>query len=454
MEIRNEQNSGFTKWAGESVLVKLFLIGLLTLILLIPSSLIQNLINERQMRQEEVIAEISDKWSGQQLIEGPVMVIPYKKIINDKDAKGKAISKEVVTNVYILPELLTMDGKVIPRIKHRGIFEAVVYDTKVSVSGKFSPLELEKSGINPNMLQWEKAKIVIGLSDLKGMKNNPTLKLNNVSYQLEPDFTSLKLFSNNLIALPNLSINKSTALNFGFDLELRGSNELNFLPLGKSTKVSVSGSWGNPSFTGRYLPDDTAISKDAFTSKWKIPYFNRPFPQQWEEANTALIQKSADASFGVKFMLPIDQYQKTMRTAKYGILIVLLTFISLFFTELLNKKKVHLLQYVLIGSAMIVYYALLLSFSEQFGFNIAYLIASIATISLIGTFIASVLKNKKAAIIFAIILTIFYGFIFIIIQLQDLALLCGSIGLFIIVAVMMYLSSKIDWNKKIISQEQ
>ncbi|MET4081723.1 inner membrane protein [Pedobacter sp. UYP30] len=453
-EQQQQPVNGFAKWFGESVLVKLLLIGLLTLILLIPSSLIQNLIHERQTRQEEVTSEISDKWGDQQLVEGPVMVLPYKKFINDKDPKGKITTKEVITNVYILPEQLNMESKVVPQIRHRGIFDAVVYDTKVSVSGKFSELELEKSGINPNMIQWDKAKIVIGLSDLKGMKNNPNLKLGGINYQVEPDFTSVKLFSNNLIALPDLSASKSTSLNFGFDLELRGSKELNFLPLGKSTKVHVSGNWNNPSFTGRYLPENPDITNSNFTANWKIPYFNRPFPQQWEEANTSLISKSADASFGVKFMLSIDQYQKTMRTAKYGILIVLLTFISLFFTELLNKKKVHLLQYVLIGAAMIIYYALLLSFSEQVGFNIAYLIASVATIALISVFIASVLKNKKAALIFAVILSIFYGFIFVIIQLQDLALLCGSIGLFIIIAAMMFLSSKIDWNKRIISQEQ
>lgn len=178
-----------------------------------------------------------------------------------------------------------------------------------------------------------------------------------------------------------------------------------------------------------------------------MPYFNRPFPQQWTEENSVVDAKSSDPSFGVKFILPVDQYQKTMRSAKYAILIILLTFISLFFTELLNKKKVHFLQYVLIGSAMIVYYTLLLSFSEQMGFTVAYLIASVATVMLISTFIAVVLKNRKPAIIFATILGVFYSFIYVIIQLQDLALLFGSVGLFLIIGVMMFLSARIDWNK-------
>ena len=136
-----------------------------------------------------------------------------------------------------------------------------------------------------------------------------------------------------------------------------------------------------------------------------------------------------------------------MRAVKYSFLIILLTFISLLFTEMIQKKKIHLLQYVLIGASMIIYYTLLLSLSEQVGFNYAYAIASAGTVILIGLFIASLLKSSKAALIFAVILSVFYGFIFIIIQLQDLALLYGSIGLFIIVATIMYLSSKMEWSK-------
>ncbi len=446
------EKNGLIAWFGESVLIKLALIGILTLLLLIPASWIQDLILERQARQDEVIKEISDKWSGSQLVEGPVMVLPYKTLVKQKDAMGKISYREVLTNIYILPETLNIISKVEPEVLHRGIFDAVVYNTKLRINGKFSPLELKKSGIDPGMILWDKVKLDIGVSDLKGLKNNPSIKLGNAVYDVEPDFSSLKLFKNNLIILPDLSQGRNTALNFSFDLDLRGSSDLNFTHLGKTTTVKIEGKWNNPSFTGRYLPEDRKITKDSFTATWKMPYFNRPFPQQWVEENavmhTGVVNTAGnDASFGVKFILPVDQYQKTMRSAKYAILIILLTFISLFFTELLNKRKVHLLQYVLIGAAMTIYYTLLLSFSERVGFNIAYLISSVATVALIGIFIASLLKNRKPAIVFAGILSIFYSFIFVIIQLQDLALLFGSVGLFIIVAVMMYLSAKIEWGK-------
>jgi inner membrane protein len=434
-------------WFGESPLIKLTVIAVLTLLLLIPSSWIQSRILERQGRQEDVMKEVSDKWSSSQLLEGPVMVLPYKTSTKTQDTSGKTSYKESLINIYILPEILNIDSKAKPEVLHRGIFDAIVYSAKIKISGRFSPLELKKSGINPEMIQWDKAKIDFGISDLKGLKNNPVIKLAGKSYNIEPDFTDLRLFTNNLVILPDLDPVRNTSLNFSFDLDLRGSDELRFLHLGKSTTVKLEGNWNNPSFTGRYLPDSRQVTDVRFMATWKMPYFNRPYPQQWTAENSIMNVKSRDASFGVRFIMPVDQYQKTMRSAKYAILIILLTFISLFFTEVIQKRKVHFLQYLLIGAAMTVYYTLLLSFSEQMGFAIAYLIASIATIVLIGFFIAGVLKHRKPAIVFAAILSVFYSFIYVIIQLQDLALLFGSVGLFVIIAIMMFLSARIDWNK-------
>ncbi|SHF72226.1 cell envelope integrity protein CreD [Pedobacter caeni] len=441
------QKSIFTQ-LQESVGAKLFLIGMLTLLLLLPSSWIQMLITERQQRQDEAITEIAEKWSGTQLIESPVMQLPYKTFVKVTDAAGKTTLKEEISVIYILPEDLNIQTQVKPEILHRGIFDAVVYNTKLKIQGHFSELELKKSGINPDLIIWDKIKVIAGLSDFKGLKNNPVIKLGDLAYTAEPDFSPENLFNNSLAVQANLSTGKTTAISFNYDIDLRGSGELNFLHLGKNTAVNVTGDWNNPSFTGNYLPETRSITDKQFTGNWKMSNFNRPFPQQWIGKNDALSeQNKAKATFGIKFLLPVDQYQKTMRSAKYSVLIILLSFISLFFIELLNKIKVNLLQYVLIGAAMIIYYSLLLSFTEQVGFTLAYLIASVATVILVSTFIGTFLRNRKAAIVFAIILSIFYSFIYVIIQLQDMALLFGSIGLFITVACLMYFSVKINWNK-------
>lgn len=446
--------NSFRSWFGESVLIKLFLIGVLTLILLIPSVAIQDLIRERQARQEEATSEISDKWSGKQEVAGPVMVLPYKTTIGTRDTTGKMTYREAITNICILPEILNIKSNASPEVLHRGIFDAVVYNSAVSFSGKFAPLELKKSGINPAMIQWDKARLVVGVSDLKGLRSNPSIRLGEHTYEVEPDFSPLKLFANNLMIMPGLTPEEGTALPFSFNLNLRGSSALSFVQLGKTTTATLSGNWNNPKFIGRTLPDNRNISSGTFSAGWNLPYFSRPFPQQWIQENTASKTLNEEAAFGVEFILPVDQYQKTMRSAKYSMLIILLSFIALIFTELLTKRKVHLLQYILIGAAMIIYYTLLLSFSERWGFSIAYLVASLATVALITSFITALLRNKKASLVFGSILAVFYSFIYVIIQLQDLALLFGSIGLFIITAVLMYLSAKIDLYKRSLPQDE
>jgi len=456
-----ELNSENGNWLGESVILKLVLIGFLTLVLLIPNFWIQNLISERQQRQTEINQEIANDWSGKQLVEGPVLVIPYTKTVIEKEGKNGSTetAKEVISTIHILPENLEIDAAVKPNKLHRGIFESVVYNSQIKVKGNFSNLELKKSGIDTEKILWNKAKVFIGLSDLKGLKNNPQIKLADSIYEVEPDFVNDDLFDHNLTISPDLSAIKSSKLDFNFVLDLKGSEELNFLHIGKNTKVKLSGNWPDPSFIGRYSPDERNLKDTSFTANWNLSYFNRTYPQQWEgekriTAKTkektldTTLDQIDDSIFGVKFILPVDQYQKTMRTAKYAILIIMLTFISLFFMEFIQKHKIHLLQYVLISAAMIVYYTLLLAFGEQVGFNFAYLIASVSTIVLIGSFVKALMKSTKPALLFSAILSVFYGFIFVIIQLQDMALISGSIALFVVVALLMYFSAKIDWTKK------
>jgi inner membrane protein len=443
-----EQKRGFMDWLKESVTVKLFFIGMLILVLLIPSALIQNLINERANRQEDIIKDVSNDWSGSQLIQGPVLTIPYKKHIKELDNSQKETDKEVMDDLYILPDNLKIKAELKTQILHRGIYDVVVYNTVVKVSGSFAKADLATLNLSNDQLFPDKGKITFSISDLKGLKTNPVVHIAGQSLSATPTFGGGAPLSNGLQVAANLSGFKDGDLSFEYSLDLKGSEELSFLHLGKTTDVEVNGNWGSPSFEGRYLPDTRNIDKNGFSAKWRMLYYNRPYPQQWVSDDTLLSndKKQADATFGVKLRLPIDQYQKTTRTSKYSLLIILLTFISLFLTEIIHKQKIHVFNYTLIGAAMIIYYFLLLSFSEQIGFNASYIVASVATLILITTFIASLLKNKKSALLFGLILSVFYSFIFVIIQLEDLALIFGSIALFFIIAALMYFSRKINWD--------
>ncbi len=449
MNTEQEQPQGFMHWLKESVTVKLAFIGILVLLLMIPSVMVDSLITERAARQQQTIDEISDQYSGNQLIQGPVLVIPYRQQTKENDSDGKQFTRETTGYLYSLPNELIYKAALVTDVLHRGIYQISVYNTSIKVSGNFVNADLVSLSISAQQLMPEKAFLLFSISDLKGLKTNPQVNIGGQKLTAEPA-TSETLFANSLEVPVNLAGRLTGPMTFEFALDLKGSQKLSFLHLGKTTDVELTGNWSSPSFDGRYLPDTRNVNNKGFDAKWHMLYYNRPFPQQWLNDVTLLsnAKKSADATFGVKLRLPVDQYQKTTRTSKYAILIIMLTFISLFLAELIGKQKVHVFNYILIGSAMIIYYTLLLSFSEQVGYNLAYLIASVATIALIALFLGSLLKSKRTAAIFTVILTIFYSFIYVIIQLEDLSLLIGSIALFIIVAALMYSSRKINWDRQ------
>jgi inner membrane protein len=425
------------KWYQDSILVKLSVITLLILLLLIPSSWIQGLIDERQETQIKMGNNVSDRWSGSQLVQGPVLIIPYNKLAPAKGGLGY---------IYLLPEDVHIKANLKTELFQQGVFDITVYNSKVGVKGSFAQPNLIKLGIDPAQVMYDKARLLFSITDLKGLKNNPSVNIQGQTYAPEPTSGDVNPFERSLQV--NFALPATGGIAFSYDLDLKGSNDINFLHIGKTTEVEYASDWKTPRYNGRYLPDTRDTTADGSSAKWHMLYYNRPFPQQWVNDDTVLNNHKSleEATFGVRLQLPIDEYRKVMRTTKYSTLIILLTFVSLFLTELIRKQRIHLFNYTLIGAAMIVYYILLLSFAEQIGYNYAYLLSSTATIGLISFFTASLLNNKAAAALFAFILTVFYGFIFIIIQLEEYSLLVGGIALFVIVAALMYFSRKINWD--------
>ncbi|MDH4091453.1 MAG: cell envelope integrity protein CreD [Cyclobacteriaceae bacterium] len=455
------------RWIQESIMVKLFSIGFLIIILLIPSSWIRDMIIERQQRADQAMSEVTDKWSGSQTISGPVLVIPYRKQeLIDHGKEGKEI-REHTEKAFFLPEQLDIRGSINPQILHRGIFDAVVYESSLGVTSNFSQPKFKDLSIPDDMVLWNDAFIIFGISDLRGISDNPTIMVDNLPRHAEPSnnigLTMKKNpdegYSENTLET-HLSGNRNSDKgiivklnwanadafqeNVSIKLKLKGSRRLDFVPVGKTTTVELHGPWGDPSFDGAFLPASREISESGFTATWKVLHFNRPFSQQWVNED----QQLSDADFGVALLIPVDQYQKSIRTSKYGVLIILLTFIALFLLEITQKLRIHPFQYILIGAALTIYYTLLLSFSEYVGYNAAYIIASLATVVLLSLYSITFLRNTKLAILFSSLLSIFYAFIFVIILQQDFSLLLGSIGLFIIVGLLMYSSRKVRWYKE------
>lgn len=442
------------RWIEESITIKLFSIGFLVLILLIPSSWVANLMEERESRASNVIDEVAEKWSDAQTLSGPILVIPYKIFDTFTSPKGGTITKERIEKYFFLPDKLEIKGSVEPKILHRGIFDAVVYNSSIQVLADFVKPDFKELSIDESTILWNQVHMVFSISDLRGISENPVLKVGSVVKETEPS-SNLGLFieaspqeennafTNGITAKLNWSSYEDFKGNTSITLAMRGSKSLRFTPTGKTTLVQLDGTWTNPSFDGEFIPENRNITEKGFEANWKILDYNRPFAQQWTGRNKTL----GNSDFGVDLLIPVDQYQKSIRTAKYGQLIIILTFIALFLVEITKRIKIHPFQYILIGVALIIYYSLLLSLSEHLGYNMAYIIASMATVTLIAFYASSFLQSMRLVIMFTSLLIVFYTFIFVIILQQDFSLLLGSIGLFFIIAALMFFSRKISWYK-------
>ncbi|HET6253493.1 MAG TPA: cell envelope integrity protein CreD [Puia sp.] len=431
-------------WNRNRIVLKTFWIGFLILILLIPAFLIGSLVTERQDRQREAVAEISSRWAGAQTITGPVIGVPYIETV--PGASGGSESQK--RWAYFLPSKLEITSRIIPEKRYRGIFQAVVYTTELQVRCHYDSLHLLELDLPAGKILWPQAAVFFDLTDLRGLKDEISMHLNTHSGSADLDLAPAKLstdqFKNALSAsLPAwLPAAAGNPLEFSATLQLKGTGNLSFIPAGRETKVEASAPWPDPSFTGSSLPDIRTVHDSGFVADWRVLALNRNFPQQWKTGTFDL----EPAAFGINLIVPVDIYQQTSRCVKYAILIILMTFTAFFLIEWVYQRPIHSLQYLLVGFALCLFYTLLLSFSEYVGFNPAYGIAAAATIGLITWYVGSMLRSGKMSSFIGFFLVVQYGFVYTLIQLQDYALLMGSIGLFLTLAVVMYFSRKIKWS--------
>ena len=442
-----------TVWSKSKILVKGLIIFLLVLFLLIPTYYVQELIEEREARQKEAISEVSSKWAGRQTVTGPVLVLPYWQ------AEGADPAKQTKVRhfAYFLPDDLQVTSSVTPQEKHRGIYKVMLYKAHIQLAGSFRDLTPQRLNIPAENILWNEATVKLNLSDTKGLNEELKIKWNDTTLSLAPQTASDPAAPDALSApLPVSNWEELRNVRFSSNIDLNGSEQLLFTPVGKSTTVNLTSPWPHPSFTGDILPQTSEVKDDGFQATWKSLAHKRSFPQQWKDNayqlshtyNRDVVQtgnRISASSFGADLFVPVNGYQKTMRSIKYAVLCILLTFAAFFLIETTNKKSVHPFQYGLVGLALILFYTLLLSFSEYIGFNLSYLIASVATIGLIAWFVKGILASGRLSAMLSVVLLLMYTYIFTILQLQDYSLLFGSIGLFLTLAVIMHFSKKIQW---------
>ncbi len=419
-----------------SVGIKLLVIAGLSLLLLIPAFMVEDIVYERNFRKETAQNEVSDKWGNSQTISGPILSVPFNRYYKNKD--GNIVKS--IHYAHFLPDVLNIESNLESERRYRGIYELVVYNAKFKISGNFSPPNFTGMNISDPEINWEDAVLSFGITDMKGIKKLVDIKVNGKTQSANPGIKAKDVLHSGININPHITASPQN-LNFSIDLDLNGSKELMFVPVGKKTNVVLKSNWSNPSFNGNFLPYNREISDNGFIAKWKVLHLNRNYPQKWIDSQFHI----DNSRFGVNLRVTVDEYQKTIRTTKYAIMFISLTFLTFFMIELLGGKSVHPIQYLLIGFGLLIFYTLLISFAEHISFEVSYLIASAGIITMISLYTKSVFKEMKFTLLVSGVLVLLYGYMYIILQLQDYALLMGSIGLFIILGLLMYLTRNIDW---------
>lgn len=446
----------------QSSTARMVMVGILILVLLIPLELVKSLVRERKYRQEEVIGEINSKWGEKVFFYGPILKVPYtsyeKNTVYDKKLGTTVIERKAQQNVaYFFPETLKNISNVMTETKKRNNYESVVFTAEMEFEGKYVKPDFSSKNIPEEDIHWDKATILIRTTNLSSIKNGVSINLSGKSYPFEPiyeesssnyaeydeynDHTGTYFVVSSLeTSFFNLKEHFDNG-NFNFSIKYDGSSSISIVPIGKITESTVKSNWKDPSFKGNFLPYQKEITNSGFSADWKVLHINRPFAQQ----SFGVLPSIEKYTFDVDFVIPVDEYQQNERASKYGFLVIGLTFLIFFLIQTISKVKIHIFQYTMIGLALIMFYTLLISITEHSSFSKAYLIASLMVILLISLYSVSILKNRKFPFFIGCSLSAVYGFIYVIIQLENYALLVGSIGLFAILAIVMYVSRKIEW---------
>ena len=426
-----------------SALVRIGLIAVLMAGLLFPMMMIYGLISERAGRRAEAAGEISSQWGGAQTVVGPVLSLAFNNTTTGNDGRTRTF----VDRVCFLPAVLKIEAEAMPEVRRRGLFEVIVYRARLKLTGRFAPLDLSHLPVPSGNVLPGSATLSLGLQDPRGIAGPIALTWDGKEVRFIPGTPELAIGTPGISA--SIPIPESPRdLWFALSLDANGTRELRFVPAGNDTAVQLVSSWPHPSFVGAPLPKDRQVTAAGFTAAWNVPYYGRSFSPTWvisstnREAQTGAIGTS---SFGVALIRPVDIYQQSDRAVKYAALFIVMTFVVAFLWEIVYGALVHPVQYLVVGCAMCLFYLLLLAFSEHIGFDRAYAVGAAANIALIAWYWNWVIRGGWHGVLMGIVLSALYGYLYLLLRLEDYALLAGAIGLFLMLAAVMFLTRRIDW---------
>jgi len=421
-----------------SVTGKAIFIGALVLTLLVPLGMIERLIAERTQRHDAATAEVA-RALGSQTIGGPILIVPFRAANSGDPAASDAL--------YLLPEELDIASDSRTKIVERGIYRIPIYEARIKISGRF-PMPPVSSRDPEREYLWNQASIALPVSAMRAIREPVRFATGGASAPFQFGGTRGGTFGPELVArYADLGLAAPSApLEFSVEVATGGSIWLGFLPLGATTRVSVTSDWPSPSFRGAYLPEDRDVNAEGFTATWRMLDFGRPFPPRWKRSDPVQVFPGESIEVGAALIDPVGVQEATFRAAKYGVLLIGLCFAAYFAFELLASLRLHTLHYLLIGMANCVFYLLLLGFAEQVGFGYAYLASAGASAALITLYSVAVLRSIRRALPIGALLAALYAYLYVTLRAEDYALLLGAVGTFVTLAAIMYFTRHVDWH--------
>jgi len=431
---------------GRSVGVKLIVVCVLALMMGIPAMFVENLVRERTQRAGDVVKEIGGRAGGPQTFLGPTLVIPYS--ILPQVGHGLAMH-----NTYIVfPAQASGTIKTITEERHRSLFKVPVFQADLNLEATFD-LTGVPSAMPPNVaLDWSRAEMVVGVSNPRGALADATLTVDGTTSTLVPAETiqdiafesepSRRIKLTLLGAKAGSLAKRNAQFKAAAVLRFSGAQRIAVLAYGDTTNLTARGDWPNPGFDGGFLPVSRSLTGQGFRAEWSVPAIARGVRSEGQ--SDSLVGLDATA-LGVSFIEVADPYQSVDRSLKYISLFLGLVFLSFFMFEATASKRVHPAQYVLVGIAQIIFYLLLLSFAERIGFDFGFLVAAAATVTLLSVDARWVFSSRVQGMRALAVFTLLYTLIYVLLRLEDNALLVGAIASFAAVAAAMYLTRKINW---------
>lgn len=440
---------------------KFFLIGFLGLLLGIPLLFVMELTAQRDAQSRGVASEIALHWGQQQHLAGPFLVVPYTVKIYTLTG-DKRVEEVVTRRAIFLPEKLDIEGRAGTQVLSRSIYDVTVYTSDLTLQGRFERPDMREVASEIVTVRWDEASFALGIADVAGIKEAGVLRLSSGDeVALEPSIgadalamsgvhASLRASKVLTPAAAVVSGSPATGIepfDFEISLKLSGSSGLQFAPAARTTTVKLASDWPHPSFYGSFLPVDRKVDAAGFTASWTVPHLARSVPQSMSVgAGESGPNVLFSYLFGVSFQTPVDFYSLVVRALKYGMMFIAVAFMTVFLMELLAGKRVHPVQYLFTGVALIFFFVLLLSFAEHIGFAPAYALASLVTAGQLGLYVGSVLESKRRGLWMCGLLLFIFGLLYLILQLEDYALLAGAVAGFLMLSAVMFLTLRVDWS--------